>query len=142
MISHPTPPAAIGAFMSSQGLPASALRAGGRLTVVIDGAYRVHLQPAAHERVAITAQLLPLSAAWDRPALDAVLEPLARKAAGMLRQYASGLCLDERRQALLLQQFVPAGADAATVQDALAEFTNALAFWRSACAAQAHLLPA
>ena len=139
---NPNTPAAISAFMSSQGLPASALRADGRLTVVMDGSYRSHLQAAAHDRIAITAQLLPLSAVWNQSALDAVLEPLAQKAAGMLREYASGLCLDERRQALLLQQFVPAGADAAAVQDALAEFTNALAFWRSACAAQAHLLPA
>ena len=130
-----TPPAAIAAFMASQSLPASALRGDGRLTLVIDGSHRIHLQAAAHGRVAITARLLPLSAVWNQPRLDAVLEPLARKAAGLLRDHASGLCLDERRQALLLQQFVPAGADAAAVQDALAEFANALAFWRAACAA-------
>lgn len=125
--------------MRSQGMSGDALRADARLTLVIDGSYRVHLQPVSHERVAITAQLLSLAGVWQDAALERVLEPLAQKAAGMLQRYASGLCLDERRQALLLQQFVPAAADAAAVQDALAEFTNALAFWRAACAAQACL---
>ncbi|MBW7899935.1 MAG: type III secretion system chaperone [Rhodocyclaceae bacterium] len=129
--------AAIGAFMASQGLSSDALRADGRLTLVIDGTWRIHLQPASHDRVAITSQLLSLTGVWHPAGLDRVLEPLAQKAAGMLRQYASGLCLDERRQALLLQQFVPATADAVAVEDALAEFVNALAFWRPVCAAQA-----
>lgn len=132
-----SPCAAIGAFMASQGLSGEALRADGRLTLVIDGIYRIHLQQVAHERVAITSPLLSLTGVWHQAGLDRVLEPLAQKAAGMLRQYASGLCLDERRQALLLQQFVPATADAAAVEEALAEFTNALAFWRPVCAAQA-----
>lgn len=131
------PCAAIGAFMTRQNLPAGALRADGRLTLVLDGIYRIHLQPVSHERVAITSPLLSLSGVWHGAGLERVLEALAQKATGMLRLYASGLCLDERRQTLLLQQFVPAAASAAAVEEALAEFTNALAFWRPVCAAQA-----
>lgn len=128
------------AFMMEQAIDSTSLRSDGRLTLRLDERYRVHLHAAPHQRVALTCQLVSLSSHWDQPAAQDLLQELCTIAAGMLQKHDSSLCLDERQQALCLQQFVAADAPVQVLQDALARFTNALAFWVPICARRTHLL--
>jgi hypothetical protein len=130
--------ATLQAFAQRHGLGADAVRGTGRLTLTVDGRYRVHLQPSTHNRLAFTAQLMPWPAVPDTPS-DRTMERLLRTASGMLQANASTLCIDEVRHALLLQQCVPVDAPPATLDDALGEFVNALAFWSKLCTAEAAL---
>jgi hypothetical protein len=133
---HPT----VKAFAEKHGLGAAAVRSDGRLTLTLDRKYRVHLQGAPHNRVALTAQLMALPAASTDPKPAQALERLLKTGAGLLQQHAATLCLDPRQQALLLQQQLPANADVAAVEKGVAEFTNALAFWSKVSAAEAAAL--
>jgi len=128
---------ALRGFMARQGLRAQDLRSDGRLTLTIDGKYRVHLYRAPHQRMAISAQLLDLSGRYGTPATEHRLERLMNLAAGMLQQHPSSLCLDPERQTLQLQQTLTAHTDAAGLETALGEFVNALAFWHRVAAAEA-----
>lgn len=121
------------------GMSPGALRSDGSLSLTIDQRYRVRLRPAPHNRVALSSPLLTLPAA-DDPRSDEALQRLFKLAAGMLREHASTLCLDARQQSLQLQQTVPANADADVMEDALADFSNALAFWTKLCRAEAFTL--
>ncbi len=87
----------------------------------------------------MTAPLLTLPPQED-PRCDQAVQRLLKLAAGMLREHASTLCLDPRQQSLQLQQTVPANADAAAMEEALADFSNALAFWSKLCRAEAFTL--
>lgn len=130
--------AAVRGFMDRQGLGPQELRADGRLSLAIDGRYRVHLHPAAGGRIVLSAQVLDLAGRYGTRDTDAALEHLMHLAAGLMQQYASSLSLDAARQSLLLQQTLGPDTDVAGVENALAEFVNALAFWSRACAAQLH----
>lgn len=130
--------ATVQAFAARHGLGPDAVRGGGRLTLTVDGRYRVTVQPTAHNRLALTAPLLPWPAEPDSEA-DRRLERLLRTAAGMLQQHASTLCLDTARHALTLQQCVPADSPPGTLDDAFGEFVNAMAFWQKLCAAESAL---
>lgn len=127
-------------FMARNGVSADDVRSDGRLTLTMDGKFRVHLNPAGPTWVALTTDLMALAGGRQRAAVDDALERLMNLNAGMLRDHPSALVIDERRDALLLQQCVPAQAAGAELETALAEFLNVLPFWQSACASEATAL--
>ena len=105
----------------------------GRLTLRVDGRWRVHLSGTVEgrtpSRIVLSARLMDLSGQLNQPATDDLLVRLATFAAGRLKSDASGLSLDSVNQALLLMQAMPASSDLEAVQTGLADFVNALAFW-------------
>lgn len=127
----PLPPS-LAAFAQRHRLGAEGRRADGGLSLAVDRRFRVRLSPAPHNRVALSARLMALGGPGDAQT-QAMIERLAKAAAGLLARHASTLCIDARQQALQLQQFVPAGAGADAVEDALADFSNAMAFWSRLC---------
>jgi hypothetical protein len=116
-------------FAERHALGASAFRSDGRVNMTMDGRYRVVLNPAAHNCVALTSQLIVLPSNGKRSAIHQLLERLMKANAGLMQQHPSTLCLDERQQVLSLQQIVAADADVAMLETAIGEFVNALAFW-------------
>lgn len=124
---------AIQAYAARHGVNADAIRSDGRLTLSVDKRYRVHLRTLPDRRIALTARLLDLSGAART---DDILARLSGLATGMLRAHASTLCVDERDQALLLQELLDAQTDAAQLETTMADFLNALAFWSRVCAAE------
>lgn len=127
---------AVRAYAQRNGIEAGAFHEDGRLTLTIDDRYRVQLRTAADGRLALSSLLLDLGQ-LAAPRVDATLQRLAVWAAGMLRDHASALALDEAAQALLLQQELAAGADVAALESELADFVNVLAFWVRTCAREA-----
>jgi hypothetical protein len=134
-----TLPAALRSFAAQNRLDPGAVRSGGRLSLTLDARYRVNLQATTHDRIALTSQLLVLPSGGPQK-LDEALGRLMRTAAGMLQQHPSTLAIDTRAQALVLQQTVPANSDCAGIETAVADFTNALAFWSKVCATEAAAL--
>lgn len=128
--------AAVQSFMARNGLSADAVRSDGRLTLTLDGKFRVHLHPAGPAWVAITTDLMALGGHRQTSDVDDALERLMNLNAGMLREHPSALVLDARRETLQLQQTLSSQASANEVEEALAEFLNVLPFWQSACAAE------
>jgi hypothetical protein len=128
-------PPAVRAFANRHGIGADAVRSGGRLTLTVDKRFRLHLQAATHNRVALVAQLMPMPPS-GQPRNDQAIERLMKAAAGLMRDHPSTLCADPKLQSLLLQQTLPADADAAAVEKAVADFSNVLAFWSGTCAAE------
>ena len=128
-------PPVVRAFVHRHGIPSDSVRSDGRVVLTMDQHYRVQLMPAPHHRVALQHELLALP---DQPTrgMDDVLLRLTQAAAGLLQQHAGTLCIDKKRQALVLQQTVAAGADLAALETALGEFTNTLAFWSHLCRAE------
>lgn len=129
---------AVRSFMAQNGLTAHDLRRDGRLTLVIDKQYRVHIHPAPNKCMALSAVLLDLAGRYDTRETHATLARLTALAAGLLQQHASSLSLDASRQTLLLQQTLGAETDSAGFEEAIGEFVNALTFWSRACAAEPH----
>ena len=127
------------AFMQRHGIPPDSIRLDGRLTVTIDGRYAVDLLGAPYNRVALQSELAALS---DRPDFrcDAALLRLGSAGAGLLRRHAGTLCIDQKRQALMVQRLLPASASVQALQDALADFANSLAMWTQLCRAEATAL--
>lgn len=132
-------PPVLRALAHRHGMSPGAVRSDGSLSLTIDQRYRIRLRPAPHNRVALSSPLLTLPPP-DDPRCDQAIQRLLKIAAGMLREHASTLCLDARQQSLQLQQMVPASADAAAMEEALADFSNALAFWTKLCRAEAFTL--
>lgn len=120
------------AFVASHRIPGDALRADGRVVLTIDERWRVHLLGAPHQRVALQSDLLALPEQPERHTNE-LLARLGRLAAGLLQRHASTLCIDAHRNCLVLQQSVPASCELAALEDALADFSNALAFWSRQC---------
>jgi Tir chaperone protein (CesT) family len=119
----------IDTYMSRHRLPASALREDGRLTLLIDDKYRVHLYPGLEGSVVLVARIasLPL----EREERDRMVDRALRLAGTRLQQFVEGISTDRHAEALWLQQTVPLGADAA-VDSLVADFVNALALWIAA----------
>jgi hypothetical protein len=124
---------AVRAYAQRNGIDASAFREDGRVTLTIDDRFRVQLRAAADGRLALSSLLLDLGQ-LAAPRVDATLQRLAIWAAGMMRDHASALAVDEGAQALLLQQELAANTDLAALESELADFVNVLAFWVSTCA--------
>lgn len=127
-LAHP----AMAAYAKQQGLGAEAFKSNGRLTVRFDDRYRVHMQPVASGRIAITARLLDLAPLGHKK--EDVLLRLSTLAAGLLRDHRSGLCIDPSDQTLLLQSQLGAETDVEQLQAELEDFLNALEFWTRTCA--------
>jgi hypothetical protein len=127
---------ALRAFVARHALPDDAIRASGRLLLRIEQ-HRMQVVPAPHQRLALGAELLPL-APTPYPAENELLLRLSRTAAGLLQQHAATLCIDDAREALVLQQLLPAAVDYAGLERGLGEFANALAFWHRVCEAETH----
>ena len=103
------------------------VRADGRLTVLIDDKYRVHLLGARNGWLAITARLCTLPPAGL--ARERFLVEIGRQAAGMLSRHAAACVVDPDEDALWLQQMVRPDADGIGVDEAVGDFANALSFW-------------
>lgn len=117
--------------------PPSPPRTDGRLTLRIDNRWRVHMAGKMEGRspgpIVLSARLLDLGESKrSQAATDDLLVRLASLAAGRLKGHASSLSLDSASQALLLMEVLPASSDLQAVQNGLAEFVNALAFWSQA----------
>lgn len=124
---------ALAAYATRHRLDPAAFRSDGRITLQFDGRYRIQLRPAADGRIAITARLQDLA---GRPAaqVEDALQRLAVFGSGLLREHASSLCIDGADDALMLQQVVPASADADLLEAEIAAFVNALSLWTRVCA--------
>jgi hypothetical protein len=120
---------ALASLVRAQGLPETAVRSDGRLTLVIDRQYRVHVSPAADGRLAVHARLVAPEAGLANPRNEGLIDKLLTAAQALVATHRSGLVAAPQGDALLLQQWVPAAATLETLQTALAEFVNALAFW-------------
>lgn len=123
------PHAVVRTFMTRNGVDERQLRSDGRLTLTVENRYRVHLQSAPLNRVAISAQVLDLSGRLEQAATERLLETLMNRAAGMLQQYPSTLSIDTRTEALLLQRTLSGDTEARELEDELGNFVSALAFW-------------
>lgn len=120
---------AVQSFMQIQGLPADSLRSDGRLTVVVDQRYRVHLSPAADGRVVLHAEVASLEVSAPRGENERLIERLLKLAQGLLKGHATGLHLSRFGDALGLQQWLPADVSDTQVREAMASFVNDLSFW-------------
>lgn len=119
---------AIAAVMAKYKLTNDALRADGRLTLAIDGAYRVHLIPANNGAAVIESKVRSLPD--DKNDAEQCIDNALRLAAGRLRESGCTLTLDRDRQNLLLQQQVRADASPKDVEELLGAFVNEIAWWR------------
>jgi hypothetical protein len=128
-------PPVVRAFVQTHSIPPDAIRSEGRLVLTLDQRWRVHVLPAPQQRVALQAELITIAEPADRRT-DDTLARLCRTATALLKEHASTLCIDARRQALVLQQMLPQASDVGTLEDALADFTNALSFWSRLCRAE------
>lgn len=128
---------AIAAYASAQGMDSSAFRADGRLTLRVDGRYRVHLRRVANGRICASSRLLDLD---DRgaAATEELLLRLCALSAGLLRDHAAGLCIDETDQSLQLQLQLPASTTLQQLELEMEGYLNALEFWTRACARESH----
>lgn len=123
------PHAVVRAFMTRNGVDERQLRSDGRLTLTVENRYRVHLQSAPLNRVAISAQVLELTGRLEQAATERLLETLMNRAAGMLQRHPSTLSIDPRTEVLLLQRTLSGDTDARELEQELGEFVSALAFW-------------
>lgn len=130
-----TLPAALRGFAERHRIGDESVHSGKRLTLTIDKRYRVHLQESSHNRVAMTSPLMTMPEPGQSRG-DDVLQRLLRTATGMMREHPSTLAIDKTRNAIVLQQTLASDANVETVETALADFTNALAFWSKLCAAE------
>lgn len=119
----------IAAYAARHGL-APSTRADGRITVVIDDTYRVHLQPGRDGWLAMTARLCTLPAGdADR---DRLVTEIGKLAAGMLARHAAACVVDPQGRALWLQQSLQPGSGELALDEAMGAFANALSFWAGA----------
>lgn len=125
-------PPVVRAFVQTHRIPPEAIRTEGRLVLTMDQRWRVQVLPAPQQRVALQAELITVPETPDSRTDDTLLR-LCRMAAALLKEHASTLCIDARRQVLVLQQTVPQASDVGTLEDALADFGNALSFWSRLC---------
>lgn len=110
------------------------LRSDGRLTLAIEGRYRIHLQAAPMGRLAITATVLNLAERLSEPKTEQILVTVMTHAAGMLQKYPSSLCLDLEQEALLLQLTLPPSTEVEQLETELGYFASALGFWTQSSA--------
>ncbi|MDR4126532.1 CesT family type III secretion system chaperone [Yanghanlia caeni] len=106
------------------------MRADGRLTILIDDKYRVHLQGAHNGWLVIYARLCSLPSSGR--AREDFLADIGRQAAGMLNRHASACVIDPAEDGLWLQQMLRPDTDALGVDEAVGDFANALSYWTGA----------
>lgn len=116
-------------FMARRGVPSESLRSNGRLTLVIDGHYRLTFRPDIDGRLALSARIGPLPGERDSFETGQWLERMMNTGVGLLRDYASTLSVDPQGDGLLLQQSLAANLSGEQIDAEVAEFVNALQFW-------------
>ena len=116
-------------FMARRGISGSALRFDGRLSITIDGKYRVQLRPAADGQITLHARVIELPDPEKKPAADQVIENLLNRSAGLMREHASTLCLEQGGQTIRLQRILAADISIEKLEAEIAEFTNSLDYW-------------
>lgn len=101
----------------------------GRLTVVVDERYRVHMESVAEGTVVLLSRLatLPPSGAVR----DEWLLQVGMLALGTLSKYCAACVVDARETALWLQQIVRT-TDSISLDESMGQFVNALSFWARA----------
>ncbi|MFD4840255.1 CesT family type III secretion system chaperone [Achromobacter sp. NPDC058515] len=119
----------ISAYASRHGLPLPA-RADGRLTVVVDDTFRIHLHPAPHGWLAMTSRLCGLPE--QSAARDELVREIGRLAAGMLSRHAAACVVDPQGRTLWLQQTLSPDSSPLALDEAIGAFANALSFWAGA----------
>ncbi|MEC4720717.1 CesT family type III secretion system chaperone [Noviherbaspirillum sp. CPCC 100848] len=118
----------IAAVMAKYGLTSRDLRSDGRLTLAIDGTYRVHLIASNNGGMVIESRIRAMPEAPHEA--ERCMEESLRLAVSRMRDSACTLALDREQRSLMLQQQVPASASAREVEDLLGKFVNELAWWR------------
>jgi len=119
----------ISGYAARHGIP-QALRADGRVTLIIDGKYRVHLAPSRNGWVAIIARLCALPP--EGVGRERFLTEIGKQAAGMLSKQASACVVDPAGESLCLQQMVRPDSSEIEMDEAVGQFANALSFWTGA----------
>lgn len=126
MIPHPQ----IAGYMRRHGIPATRLRADGRLTLVMGQRYRMHLQPLPGGGLAFESRLLPLPT--GRAERARCIDHLLRVSASRLRGHPEVCCIDRAAQQAMLQHMVPAELSPVAFDEAVARFMRATVFWKHA----------
>lgn len=98
----------------------------GRVTVLVDDLYRVHLQTTTTGAVALLSRLATLPTAGS--ARDQWLQQVGKLAVGTLSAYPAACVVDPRETALWLQQVLVHPGDT-SLDEAMGQFVNALSFW-------------
>lgn len=132
----PQPVPVLKAYMERHGMALSALRPDGSLKLQVDTQYRVELRPVGAGQLAMVSALVRLSG-LPAASRDAFLARLLWVSAGLVREHVCGLAIDPSRQRLELQQRLPHRLDVRGLEDALADFVNALAMWCWVCRQEA-----
>ena len=117
-------------LMARRGLSSDALHGNGRLTLTVDGQYRLHFRPDIDARLVLYARIAALPNASESDDNDRWIERLMNAGAGLLRDHASTLSIEPQFDDLILQQSLPAAATGKQLEAELAEFINAMNFWR------------
>lgn len=118
------------AYLDRLDLDVSVLQEDGRLRLRVDHRHGIDLQPVSGGQLALLATIADLTT-WPAAQVDTHLLALLGQAAGLMREHASGLVIDERRQQLQLQQVLPADTQLGDLEQALEDFLNVLDFWVS-----------
>lgn len=103
----------------------------GRVTVVVDDQYRVHMQATPKGRLMLLARLASLPPAGA--SRDDWLTQVGKLAVGALSAYPAACAVDPRGMALWLQQALTQ-SDGLSLDEAMGQFVNALSFWTGALA--------
>lgn len=98
----------------------------GRVTVVVDDKYRVHLQVTPKGAVVLLSRLSNVPA--EGAARDEWLCQVGRLAIAGLSTYTAACVVDPRENSLWLQQVVTP-SDEASLDESMGQFVNALSFW-------------
>jgi len=98
----------------------------GRVTVVVDDHYRVHMQVSPKGRLALLSRLATLPPAGATR--DDWLLQVGKLAVGTLSTYSAACAVDPRETALWLQQILTPDDDV-SVDEFMGQFVNALSFW-------------
>lgn len=132
-----TPAPALQAYVSRHALDASAFRSDGSLSLLFDDRYPVSLRPLSGERFAMLSPLLYLDGLTESTR-DELLVRVMRYAAATVRDHACALVIEPSPLRLLLQGVcVLLEGGVSRLEEELAEFVDALAFWHAVCRKEA-----
>jgi hypothetical protein len=115
-------------WAAARGLEVDHGPAGSRVTMHIDGKYRVHLGEAPNRKLSLESRIRGLPA--DRLERERLVERAMQVAVARMRTDGAILTVDALDARLLLQAEVPADADERDLDEALERFVNSLAAWR------------
>lgn len=99
-----------------------------RLTLSIDGKYRVHLSEAPNRKVSIESRVSDMPS--DHTERERLIEKALQISAGRMRKDPCILAVDSLEAELLLQAEASADADERELSETIGRFVNSLAFWR------------